>query len=158
MQKMVSSSSLTFAGRSHTPRALFGVVLEPFLNRFVSDQEPKALLCRCVFCSIQIEVVERDIMRHRFRPAIFNRGEVELIALAPVVTDEVSGAVLERERQATGRGAAEIHVIDRWRDEIRDRIGGRIRYRIRKRDRHNRRNETERMVSVYGDDFYVSSR
>ena len=138
-------------------------MLEPLLDRFVSDDEPEPLRCSRVVCPLQIEAVERDAVRHEFCPAFFERDEVELIVGFPVVAYAVARAILEHELRAGRRGAADKQVAGREYDDIRDRIirdrilGG-TRDRKEERSRGDRWKETERMESIHRNDSDPWSR
>lgn len=103
-------SLLTFPAFSGARGFVLGAVLEPLLDRFISDYESKALRCSRVFGPLQIDAVEGYAVRHGFRTAFFNRDEVKLIVDAPVVTYRVAGAILEYELRADLRRAAEKQV------------------------------------------------
>jgi hypothetical protein len=125
-------------------------MLEPLLDRFVSDDEPEPLRCSRLLCPLQIEAVERDAVRHEFCPAFFERDEVELIVGFPVVAHGVARAILKHELRAGRRGAgADKQVAGREYDDIRDRVLGDIRDRKQHRSRSDRWKETERMESIH---------
>jgi hypothetical protein len=78
------------------------MVLEPLVDRFISDYEPKSLGGSCVSCALHIEVAERRGVWHRLVAALFARNEVELIVDAPVVGHRVCRAVFEDQLRVAG--------------------------------------------------------
>jgi hypothetical protein len=74
---------------------LFGAMLEPLLNRFVSDYEPESLRRVSVGCALYVEVREGYAVRHGLGSTFFNRDEMKLIVHPPVVRYAVGCAVLE---------------------------------------------------------------
>jgi hypothetical protein len=77
-----------------------GAVLEPLLERFVSDDESEPLRFSRFLRPLQIEAVERYAVRDGLCAAFFKCEEVELIVHAPVVGDGVAGAIVEHELRA----------------------------------------------------------
>jgi len=106
---------------------LGGAVLEPLLDRLVSDHEPESLRFIGVSCFLNIEIRERQAVRHRFCSTFLGRNEVELIVDAPIIRYGVGRSVLKHQLWVGRRDGAGEHVRRRWRDEIPDRIGDGIR-------------------------------
>ena len=94
-------------------RVFLSAVLEPLLNRFVSDYEPEPLRCVPLGCALYVEVSERHAMRHGLGSTFFNRDEMKLIIHLPVVGYAIGRAVLEHQLWVTGRGAADKYVVRR---------------------------------------------
>src|ERR1041385_5724987 len=55
---------LTFPAWSVAPVFALGAMLEPLLERFVSDHEPEPLRCSRLLCPFQIQAVEGHAVRH----------------------------------------------------------------------------------------------
>lgn len=77
-------------------------MLQPLLDRLVSDYEPKSLGGKGVSSRLDIEVRKRHGVRHRLGSTFFARNEVELIVDAPVVGHRVGRAVLEDQLRVAG--------------------------------------------------------
>ena len=92
---------------------LLGAMLEPLLDRFVSDYEPEPLRCIPIGRALHVEVGKRYAMRHGLGSTFFNRDEMKLIVQPPVIGHTVGRAVLEHQLRVTGRGAADKHVVRR---------------------------------------------
>src|SRR5436305_15050802 len=105
MWPAVWSSLLTFLACSGAPVFVLGAVLEPLLERLVSDHESEALRFSRFLRPLQIEAVELDVLRHGLCPAFFKGDEVELIVHAPVVAGGVDGTILENQLQTCRRRA-----------------------------------------------------
>ena len=112
---------------------MLGAVLQPLLERFVSDHEAEALRFSHLLGALHVEAVEWDASRLGLCSAFFKRDEVELIVHAPVVAYGGTRAVLEHDLQAGRRCAADKKLGERGRNErrgriLRGRIGNLIRW------------------------------
>jgi hypothetical protein len=84
--------------------ALFSrqMVPKPLLDRFVPHHEAESSCHIRVRGPLQIEVAERNGMLDRFRPAVFDRDEMQLIIHASVIPDDVRRAIVEHQLRMIG--------------------------------------------------------
>ena len=86
------------------------MVPKPLLDRFVPHHEAESSCHIRVRGPLQIEVAERNGVLDRFRPAVFDRDEMQLIIHAPIIPDDVRRAIVEHQLRMIGSRVTHVYV------------------------------------------------